>query len=89
MPTWIKSSAPPDVFKPIACPVGNSVVTSASAGAITFPIVGSTAMPCPIIPLANTGSGTSGSLTRLPVNGLLNVSFFNATSSSTGAGAGA
>ena len=33
IPTWIKTSAPSVVFKPKACPVGNAIETSASAGA--------------------------------------------------------
>ena len=58
MPICINNSTPSVVVKPTACPVGNNVVISPSAGAYSLPSVGSIATPFPKAPEAKTGSCT-------------------------------
>ena len=61
MPICINNSTPSVVVKPTACPVGNNVVISPSAGAYSLPSVGSIATPFPKAPEAKTGSCTFSS----------------------------
>ena len=70
IPTCINISAPLLVVIPIACPVGNSVVSIPSAGATTLPSVGIIAIPLPNAPQANASSSTFFSSVNFPFNGL-------------------
>ena len=79
MPICINNSTPSVVVKPTACPVGNYVVISPSAGAYSLPSVGSIATPFPKISSPKVGSLTLLIATVFPFTGepiSIHFSFF-------------
>ena len=69
IPTCIKISAPFFDFNPIAWPVGKHTVIVPSHGAYKFPVLGSIAIPFPIISCENTSSFTSDKGFTVPSQG--------------------
>ena len=74
-----RTSTPLSAVKPIACNVGNNVVTVPSTGATTFPLVGSIPNPFPKTPLAKASSLRFDKGTILPVKGETTTSFFTSS----------
>src|ERR1700729_1414757 len=74
MPTWISTSMPAVLLSDTACPEAGTATTSPANGASSSPQVGSIAMPSPIMPAENTGSGVAASGMHQPSRGALSVS---------------